>query len=136
MKTSDKRRRQKREDYYRHRIERIAMAKTWADKKRLEPGYVPSCKKYRLEKMYSINQADYDKMLKEQNGVCGICHIPHGSKSFAVDHDHRCCSGKKSCGKCIRGLICSRCNFVLGLADDNTDRLRNSIAYLKQYAMC
>lgn len=27
-----------------------------------------------------------------------------------VDHDHKCCSGDKSCGKCVRGILCPGCN--------------------------
>jgi site-specific DNA-adenine methylase len=30
------------------------------------------------------------------------------------------CKGAKSCGKCIRGVLCTRCNFVLGLLEDNS----------------
>lgn len=39
-----------------------------------------------------------------------------GSKflyNFAVDHDHRCCSGQDSCGQCIRGIICRDCNMAM-----------------------
>lgn len=36
-----------------------------------------------------------------------------------VDHDHTCCVGEKSCGMCIRGLLCKRCNQLLGIAQDD-----------------
>jgi len=35
------------------------------------------------------------------------------------DHDHVCCSGKKSCGKCLRGLLCHGCNTKLGALENN-----------------
>ena len=31
-----------------------------------------------------------------------------------IDHDHRCCNTERSCGKCIRGILCVRCNTLIG----------------------
>jgi hypothetical protein len=52
--------------------------------------------------------------------------VPH------VDHDHTCCPGKKSCGKCIRGFLCRACNSFIGLAKDNITTLENAVKYLKE----
>ena len=49
-----------------------------------------------------------------------------------VDHSHACCSGNKSCGKCIRGILCWRCNSILGAAKENYRYLpKFLIDYLK-----
>jgi hypothetical protein len=33
-----------------------------------------------------------------------------------VDHDHACCQKKnRSCGKCIRGLLCHTCNIAASI---------------------
>lgn len=36
------------------------------------------------------------------------------ARAAMVDHDHDCCPGGWSCGRCVRGLICSECNVLEG----------------------
>lgn len=87
-----------------------------------------------LKRNYGITQAQYDTLLAVQGGRCKVstCRTtdPGGMGSFHIDHDHRCCSGKKCCGKCIRGLLCNRCNTVLGRVLDSVDILNGLIQYL------
>jgi hypothetical protein len=45
-------------------------------------------------------------------------------RSTAIDHYHGCCPPKRSCDLCRRGLACSKCNSLIGLAGDDPDRLR------------
>lgn len=40
---------------------------------------------------------------------------------LAVDHDHACCPGHYSCGKCVRGLLCQDCNIAAGKLRDDPD---------------
>lgn len=48
-----------------------------------------------------------------------------------VDHDHSCCSGETSCGLCVRGLLCTRCNVRLGAIESvNRDMLLGDLAYI------
>lgn len=83
-----------------------------------------------LMKDYGITQSDYEKMYKEQNGLCNICGKPETSMRqgklvlLSVDHDH--CTGQ------VRGLLCRMCNTLLGCADDDIDILLSCIEYLKQ----
>lgn len=59
---------------------------------------------------------------------CQIC----GSKErLHVDHDHSCCSNSgESCGKCVRGALCSNCNTAIGLLGDDVGLLSSAIIYL------
>lgn len=65
---------------------------------------------------HGITVAQYDELLAAQGGTCAICHESQTTFSdgrvrrLDVDHDHRCCPGRHSCGACIRGLLCSNCN--------------------------
>jgi hypothetical protein len=55
-------------------------------------------------------------LLDAQQYTCGMCHDPfEAGQLIHVDHDHACCQRKnRSCGKCVRGLLCHACNIALG----------------------
>lgn len=73
---------------------------------------------------------DYDRVLEEQGGVCACCSRPPGERRFCWDHDHQCCPGKRSCGECVRGLVCIACNVRIGyLETDNSAQL----AYIEKW---
>jgi hypothetical protein len=91
----------------------------------------------RLRRHFNITLTDYNVLLDKQNGVCAACNKPEtqiikGSvASLAVDHDHACCPKRGySCGKCIRGLLCSKCNMILGSVSDDVKLLANLSNYL------
>lgn len=86
----------------------------------------------KLEK-FGITEGDYDRMFDEQAGLCAICHEPDSIK-LAVDHDHACCDGDYSCGKCVRGLLCKRCNMAIGLLQDKPDIIMNAALYTRKHS--
>lgn len=90
---------------------------------------------YALRANYNISVADYDAMLTAQGGVCAVCGNRCSSgKALAVDHDHACCpESGKSCGKCVRGLLCAKCNTGIGHLRDSADALRAAADYLDNY---
>lgn len=89
------------------------------------------CFSNKLKWYYNLTIDDYNLFLKEQDNSCASCGkvfdeitIPH------IDHDHRCCAGKRSCGKCVRGLLCNVCNRTLGSANDNVELLQSLVSYV------
>lgn len=85
----------------------------------------------RLKSLYGIDLNQYNKLLRNQNGLCAICHqteiqkdIKGKIKRLHVDHCH--ITGK------VRGLLCSECNTGLGKFRENITYLTTAINYLKE----
>jgi hypothetical protein len=74
-----------------------------------------SNQKYRISS-YGLTQEQYDGLLDARLHICGMCHEPLAEGLLIhMDHDHACCRRKiRSCGECIRGLLCHTCNIALG----------------------
>jgi len=80
---------------------------------------------------YGITAADYDAMLAKQGGGCAICGEACSSgRRLAVDHNHACCPGDKTCGRCVRGLLCGACNQGIGKLGDSPRLLIAAASYL------
>lgn len=70
---------------------------------------------YAIQYTCNITGLEYQTLLDAQGGVCGLCAGVFTENSRpVVDHNHDCCSGSKSCGACVRGLLHSRCNTIEG----------------------
>jgi hypothetical protein len=84
-----------------------------------------------LRRFYGLDANRYDALVP-QDGRCPICQeaSPAG---LQVDHDHQCCPGERSCGKCVRGLLCGPCNRALAQMRDDPQRLRRAAAYLETW---
>lgn len=83
---------------------------------------------------YGITEEQYHAMLEAQGGRCKCCDEEFESDGKAamphIDHDHSCCPGRRACGECVRGLLCDRCNKMLGASGDDPQILAKGIAYL------
>lgn len=65
----------------------------------------------RLKDNYNLTPEEYALIEKFQNGVCFICGKKNDSGiRLSVDHRHR--------DGLVRGLLCQRCNRVLGKIED------------------
>lgn len=83
-----------------------------------------------VAKQYNLTPEAYEALRERYRGLCWHCRRNKGRQ---VDHDHKCCPGKTSCGRCVRGLLCGPCNKYLGHIRDNPEVLMNAIDYLEEY---
>ncbi len=83
------------------------------------------------KRRYGITPDEYARLLQDQLGVCAICRRSetrkHGAEicPLAVDHDHE--TGK------VRGLLCHKCNVMLGCSGDRASILFEAAAYLRRH---
>lgn len=68
-------------------------------------------RRHKLKQLYNLTMEGYESLLASQGGHCKFCER---SKDLCVDHDHRCCAGPKSCGKCVRFILCHPHNKFIG----------------------
>ena len=84
-----------------------------------------------LKLKFKMTIDDYENMVKEQKGLCAICHKPESKIVngkiilLAIDHNHK--TGK------VRGLLCYSCNIGIGHLRDNPELLRLAAKYLEEY---
>jgi hypothetical protein len=66
---------------------------------------------YKLNR-YGLTRDQFDQLLEEQGNACAMCRVEFEDfQKICIDHDHACCPDeKKSCGECVRGLLCISCN--------------------------
>jgi len=100
-------------------------------KKALAKSIGDSCFDRMLRKFYNgFTEVEYNEMSFKQSGTCRICcehetaKIKGTIKRLSVDHDHK--TGK------VRGLLCNRCNHILGLLKDNAYIARRITQYLEE----
>ena len=85
-------------------------------------------------KRYGLTENDYQRLLIKQKGLCAICYAARTETRLAIDHDHSCCPQRKtSCGKCVRWLLCGKCNLLLGAANDSVELLRKAARMLSRW---
>jgi len=82
-------------------------------------------RKSRFKFRYGLSHEDYLKMWESQDGKCAICGkvfiLPSDG---CVDHNHDT--------KEIRGLLCNKCNFAIGLLNDDMELIEKVKMYLKE----
>ncbi|RJL35989.1 endonuclease VII domain-containing protein [Bailinhaonella thermotolerans] len=74
---------------------------------------------YQLKRRYGLDEADVERMVRDQMGVCAICF---NAPPTHVDHDHA--TGE------VRRVLCFNCNNGLGHFKDDPEWLTRAAEYL------
>lgn len=113
------------DEYYKNnRLTKIASAKAIY---KLRPKTEEQRRRSSL-KRYGLTIEQYDAVLKKQNNLCAICDLPCATgQRLSVDHCHETSE--------VRGLLCRKCNLMLGHADDSKKTLQKGIDYLEAYEL-
>lgn len=80
---------------------------------------------YQKKTKYGLDKEAYNNLFLTQNNKCAICgneFTDEKSTKAHVDHDHKT--------QQVRGLLCTKCNSILGFCNDNVEILENAIKYL------
>ena len=85
-----------------------------------------------LKFKYGVSHAEFMEAWSNQNGCCAICEgvLPdlmvyeNRRRGYAIDHNHQTNE--------FRGILCLKCNSLLGMANDSADILLKAISYLKE----
>lgn len=81
---------------------------------------------------YGLTLGEWPAILLSQKNRC-VCGIKFSLKEQPqVDHDHKCCKSKGSCGSCVRGALCRRCNRILAVSHED---LKYLPAFLRRYLL-
>lgn len=78
-----------------------------------------------MKSRYGLTGRQYNALLKKQGGVCAICGNKSNHKTqkyLHIDHNH-------STG-IVRGLLCIRCNTVIGSCKESIEILNKAAKYL------
>ena len=79
---------------------------------------------------YGLDEIGIASMMEAQDHKCAICGSDISGR-YTIDHNHECCPGRKTCGTCVRGLLCDGCNLGLGAFQDDPIRMENAVRYLR-----
>lgn len=87
---------------------------------------------------HGITEEQYKAMVANQDNKCKTCgteftNEPRKRNSKSIDHDHQCCPGPTSCGKCVRAILCTNCNTGLGMMGDNIETLKAAVKMLEEW---
>jgi Recombination endonuclease VII len=80
----------------------------------------------RRAELYGLTLSDWMTLLLKQEHKCAICKVEFRDIGWRAETDHDHNTGM------VRGLLCGKCNKMLGFAKDCIETLIAGAEYLKQ----
>lgn len=108
-----------REWYEKNKDKKQAQNKAWKDNN------LSKFREINLKYRFGITLQDFENQLISQDYKCAICEIHADELDYNMVIDHCHATGS------LRGLLCKKCNFALGLLDDKIENFEKAINYLK-----
>jgi hypothetical protein len=95
----------------------------------------------RRRHQHGLSDEEFAALVAAHDGLCGICRNPEKvvragrTGRLSIDHDHSCHPGTTGCRRCIRGLLCVRCNDALARVErGEREPTEAMVEYLAAYA--
>lgn len=114
-----------RKDGYEHRCKECKTAVNSASYQRNKE----EVKLRSIKRKYGLSKEDYYNLLANGCEACGAVD------NLVVDHDHSCCKPGVTCGNCIRGALCRRCNIAEGLFKNDPENIKNLLVYIQKHGI-
>lgn len=91
------------------------------------------CKLCRNLERHNLSYKRFMKIISRQDWSCAVCKtkLYENINELCIDHNHLCCDKAESCGKCIRGILCRKCNMAEGLLKSDISIIENLLVYVR-----
>lgn len=83
-------------------------------------------RRWHLAANYGITPEQWDEMFRAQGSRCAVCETTQPDRrGWSTDHDHE--TGA------VRGILCHRCNIIIGSLGDTKERVDAYYAQISRY---
>jgi hypothetical protein len=108
-----------------NRARKAALNREW---QRQNPERMRRLKARHEAKSFGLTLAEYEELRKASKcPLCGSEPTGDGDNANVLHIDHCHATGR------VRGVLCRRCNMMLGMATDDPELLRKAAAYIEHH---
>lgn len=79
-----------------------------------------------LRRVYNISLEEWEIKMEIQDYKCAICTKDLRTEKPQTDHCHE--------SENVRGILCAKCNWGLGMFNDNPELMYKAAEYIKQHS--